>query len=93
MRKALLAVFMAASAAGCGQSSEAAFDKEFDTNFRASCISAAVRGSTSDAVATKVCDCTLAGINAKFSRTEKMALSAEQAQPIAAACMKQAGLP
>lgn len=93
MRKALLAVLVTTALAGCGQASEDAFDKEFDSNFRASCVSAAVARGAPEAIVTKVCDCTLAGVNAKFSRTEKMTLSAEQAQPITAECMKTAGMP
>jgi hypothetical protein len=91
MRRTLLAMAMAASIGGCGQASEEAFDKEFDTNFRASCVSAAVSRGAPEAIATAMCDCSLAGINDKFSRTEKMTLTAEQAQPITAECMKKAG--
>ena len=92
MRNILFALALAAAAGGCGQADDATMSKAFDTNFRASCVSAAVRGIASEAVATEVCDCTLAGINAKFSPTEKLALSAEQAQPITAECMQKAGL-
>ena len=92
MRKTLIALSMAASAGACGQADEAALDKQFDSNFRASCVAAAVRGVASEAVATEVCDCTLAGINETFSTSEKMTLSAEQARPITDACMKKAGL-
>ena len=53
---------------------------------------AATRGVVSEAVATQVCDCTLAGINARFDANEKLALTAEQAQPITAECMSKAGL-
>ena len=93
MRRTLLAIVVAASLAGCGQASEEAFDKEFDTNFAASCVSAAVGRGAPEAMATQLCDCSLAGINARFDRTEKMALTAEQARPITAECMKKAGIP
>ena len=91
MRKVLLVVVATAFASGCGKADQAALDKEFDTNFRASCVSAAVRGTT-EAIATQMYDCTLAGINAKFSTAEKLALTAEQAQPITDECMRKAGL-
>ena len=91
MRKSLLMLTCAAAlTAGCGQASEQ-FNGEFDKKFRESCISAAVGRGAPEAAVTKVCDCTLAGIDAKFSRSEKMTLSAEQAQPITAECMKKAG--
>ena len=90
MRTILLALTLAAG--GCEQADDEAESSEFDRNFRAACVSAAVRGNASEAVATEVCDCTLAGINARFSTSEKLAISAEQAQPITAECMAKAGL-
>ena len=90
MRTILPALLLAAAVSGCGQASEEAESREFDSNFRASCVSAAVRGAASEAIATQVCDCTLEGINAQFDTAEKLAITAEQAMPITAECMKKA---
>jgi hypothetical protein len=89
MRK-LFVLCVAALATGCGQASDETINQEFDTNFRASCVSSAVRSGAPEALATQVCDCTLEGINAKFSASEKLTMSPQQAQPMMAACMEKA---
>jgi len=90
MRRMLLALGLAALASGCGQASEDSFDTSFDASFRSSCVSSATRSGAPTEIVTKVCDCTLAGINEKFSVTEKMALSAEEAKPIMDECLNKA---
>ncbi len=90
MRKTMFALGLAAGATGCGQASEDALNREFDANFGASCVSAAVRGGAPEAVATQVCDCTLAAINERYDTAGKIALTAEQAQPLTAECMQKA---
>jgi hypothetical protein len=90
MRKTLFAISMAALAGGCGQANEDAFNREFDSNFRSSCVSSAVGSGAPQAVAEQVCDCTLAGINEKFGMTDKMTMSPEQARPIMDECMTKA---
>jgi len=89
MRNRLLALCLVALAGGCGQADDA-FNKEFDANFRASCIAAASKGGKPEALVAQVCDCTLAGINTKFSTADKMTLTSEQAQPIATECLTKA---
>ena len=91
MHRIPLALSFALAAAGCGQASDDV-SAEFDREFRASCTAAATRGVVPEAVASQVCDCTLEAINQKFSATEKLTLSADQAQPITAECMRKAGL-
>ena len=91
MHRIAFALALAAAAGGCDQARDEAATT-FDREFRASCIAAATRGVVSEAVATQVCDCTLEGINARFDANEKLALTAEQAQPITAECMSKAGL-
>ena len=90
MRKTLLALPLAALACACGQAGEDSFNKEFDASFRSSCVSSAESSGAPAAIASEVCDCTLAGINEKFSVTEKMALSAEEAKPIMDECLNKA---
>jgi hypothetical protein len=75
---------------GCGQAGEESFNREFDKSFSASCVSAAVRSGAPQAKATQLCDCTLAGINEKFSAAEKLTLSNEQAKPIMDQCLEKA---
>ncbi len=95
MRKSVLAA-LAASAllASCGGASEDAINAEFDKNFISSCVSSASTGLPQDK-AQAACDCALAEINEKYSATEKLTLSDEQAMPIAERCfsevMQQAG--
>jgi hypothetical protein len=74
---------------GCGGSTEEAFNREFDKNFAASCTSSAVAGGIPEAAATEACNCALEGINEKFSMTEKMTMSGEEAQPIMAECVSK----
>jgi len=90
MRKTLLTLSLPVLAGACGQAGEDAFNREFDANFRASCVSSAVKGGVAEAIATQTCTCTLAGINEKFSTADKMAMSPEQAQPIMAECVNKA---
>jgi hypothetical protein len=90
MRKTLFAFSVIALAGGCGQANEEAFNREFDSNFRSSCVSSAVGSGAAEALATQICDCTLAGINEKFGMTDKMTMSPEQARPIMDECMTKA---
>jgi hypothetical protein len=75
--------------AGCGEASEKAFNDEFDKNFRASCVSSATQAGAPAEAAEKACDCSLAKINEKYSATEKLTMSGEDAQPIMAECIQQ----
>ena len=70
----------------CGNT-EQAFNREFDENFSSSCLSSAVAGGVPADAAAGACDCALKEINAKFSTTEKVSLSPEQARPIMTECM------
>ena len=90
MRTILLALPLAALVGGCGQASEEAFNREFDSNFRSSCVASATAGGAPEGIGTQICDCTLAGINAKYGMSEKMAMSPEQAEPIMAECVSKA---
>ena len=90
MRRTLLALTCVAPLLGsCGQAGEEAFNKQYDESFMSSCVSAATGSGVSSDLATKACDCALAGINEKFSATEKVTLSQEQAAPIVAACKEK----
>ena len=90
MRQSLLAtICLVPLLGGCGKASEDTFNKQYDESFMASCVSAASRGNVTSELATKMCDCALDGINAKFSATEKVALSQEQAAPIVNACKEK----
>jgi hypothetical protein len=86
MRKSLPTLIAAAALiAGCGQADEA-----FDKNFAESCVSSATEAGVPAAVAGKVCDCTLTKINEKFSTSEKLTMSPQDAQPMMVACMNEA---
>jgi hypothetical protein len=89
MRKSVVAA-LAASAlvAGCGGASEEAMNAEFDRNFTSSCVTSASAGLPEDK-ARAACDCALAEINEKYSASEKIALSDEQAMPIAERCFSE----
>ena len=90
MRTGLLAlVCLPGLVGGCGNTEEA-FSKQFDESFIKSCVSSAVKTGAPSPGATQICDCALAGINVKYSTTEKMTLSGEDAAPIMDACVKQA---
>ncbi len=93
LRGLIAAICLAPAAAGCGQASEAAFDKQYDENFRASCVAAATQSGAPADRATKACDCTLAKINAKFDRQEKLTLSQAQAQPLVNECLAEVAKP
>ena len=89
MRKTWLALIcLPALVGGCGQASEAA-DKAFDENFRASCIAAAGGGTIAPELAAQACDCALSKINERYSTSEKLTLTDEQAQPIARECFEK----
>jgi len=89
MRKMLLTLGLAALATGCGQANDDAFNTNFDASFRSSCVSSAVGSGAPQNIASEVCDCTLKGINEKFSTAEKMAMSPEQAKPIMNECLSK----
>ena len=89
MRKTMLAlVCVSALVGGCDQASDAA-SREFDEQFRANCISAATGGQLPANLVEKACDCSLAKINERYSGTDKLTLTNEQAQPIAAECLAE----
>ena len=90
MRKTLPALAAIALAGGCGGSGEEAFNREFDSNFRSSCVSSAVGGGAPQSVAEQICDCTLAGINERFDMADKMTMDPEQAKPIMDECVSKA---
>jgi hypothetical protein len=86
MRTRLLTLaFAAALTAGCAQADEA-----FDKNFAESCVSSATQSNVPAEVAKKACDCTLTKINEKFSTSDKLTMSPEQAQPMMVACLNEA---
>ena len=87
-KKLLMLACLPAFAGGCGQASEAA-NREFDANFRSSCISAAAGGTIAPELAAEACDCALARINEQYSTSEKLTLTDEQAQPIAVECFEK----
>ena len=90
MRMQLLVLAGAAAVTGgCGQAAEEAAGKAFDDNFRTSCVSAAQSGLSAE-LATKACDCALEKNNEQYTTSEKLALSDEQAQPIAMECFQKA---
>jgi hypothetical protein len=73
---------------GCDQASEAA-SRQFDEQFRTNCISAASGGQLPQDLVAKACDCALAKINERYGTAEKLTLTNEQAQPIAAECLAE----
>ena len=89
MRKTMLMLACLAAVGGCGQAAEEAANKEFDENFVSSCNAAAAGGRLSPELAAQACDCALAKINERYSTAEKLILSDEQAQPIAAECFAE----
>ncbi len=74
---------------GCGQATEAA-GKKFDEKFRSSCVSSAVESGAPPPLAVRTCTCAIDEINKKYSVTEKMTLSDEQAMAIVIPCAKKA---
>ena len=75
--------------AGCGKVTEAANDK-FDEQFRSSCVASAVKTGAPAAISQKACDCTIDEINKKYSASEKLTLSQDDAMPILEKCAKEA---
>jgi hypothetical protein len=89
MRRGIFALIcLPVLVAGCGDADEAA-NQAFDENFRSSCVSAGTGGRLSAELVAKACDCALAKINERFSTSEKLTLTSEQAQPIAQECFAQ----
>ena len=74
--------------AACGQKSEQAFNAKFDQNFVTSCVSSAAKTGVPNDLAGKVCGCAIVAIDKKYSATEKLTLSEDQANPIMAECVK-----
>jgi len=91
MRKKLFVMMcLSTAAAGCGQASEENLNEQFDDNFRSSCISSATAGGAlTTELATQASDCALATINERYSTSEKLTLTDEQAQPIAMECFQK----
>jgi hypothetical protein len=90
MPRTLLALTsLAPLLAGCGQASEEAFNKQYNASFMASCVSSAEGGGAPAQLAQSACSCALDGINAKFSRSEKVSLSPAQVTPIVNACLEK----
>jgi hypothetical protein len=90
MRGKLFALLsLALPLAACGQKSEQAFNDKFDKNFVSSCVSSATKSGVPSDLAGKVCGCSIAEINKKYSATEKLTLSEAQANPIMAECVKK----
>ena len=87
MRGKLAISLMAVALSGCGQADQAINDS-FDREFSESCVASA-RGGLTEELATKACDCALARINEQYSATEKIALTDEQAMPIAQQCFAE----
>lgn len=79
--------------AACGQKSEQAFSEKFDQNFVSSCVGSATRTGVPQDIAGKVCGCTIAEINKKYSARDKLTLSESQANPIMAECLKTVQAP
>lgn len=89
MRTGLISLAcLSAFAAGCDQANEAA-SRQFDEQFRANCISAATGGQLAPDLVAKACDCSLAKINEQYGPADKLTLTNEQAQPIAAQCLAE----
>ena len=89
MKKTMLAlVCLSGLVGGCGQAEQAA-NESFDREFLASCVAAANTGTLPQELATQACDCALEKINERYDTAEKLALSNEQAQPIALECFNQ----
>ena len=81
-------VVLAFLVGGCGQAGDAA-DRQFAETFRANCISSATGGQLSPDMVEKACDCALGKIEERYSTTEKLALTNEQAGPIAMECLAE----
>jgi hypothetical protein len=80
----LFAVLIAvALSTGCGEATEQAIDESFLAN----CKSSATGGGMAAELADTACDCALAGINEKYSASEKLTMTNEQAMPIAEKCL------
>ena len=89
MRKTILALAgLSCLLGGCGQAGDAA-DRQFAETFRSNCISSATGGQLSADLVEKACDCALAKIEERYSTTEKLALTNEQAGPIAMECLAE----
>jgi len=86
----LAIAFAAAALTACGQASNDAINEKFDEGFSSSCTTAATGGGAPADLATRICDCALAKINEKYSTTEKLTLSPEEAQPLMAQCVEEA---
>ena len=89
MRKTMLALAgLSGLVGGCGQAGDAA-DRQFAETFRANCISSATGGQLTADLVEKACDCALGKIEERYSTTEKLALTNEQAGPIAMECLAE----
>jgi major membrane immunogen (membrane-anchored lipoprotein) len=75
--------------AGCGKSSEAAFNKGYDDKFRSSCVASASKSGMPTQLATTLCECAITEINKKYSASQKLTLSEEQSEPILKACLNK----
>jgi len=89
MRKTMFAlVCLSSLVGGCDQATDAA-SREYDVQFRAACISAATGGQLAQDLVVKACDCAIAKINERYSVADKLTLTDQQAQPIAAECLAE----
>ena len=75
--------------AGCSKATEAASNK-FDEQFRTACVGSAVKTGAPPVISKRACDCTIDEINKKYSATEKLTLSQDDAMPILEQCAKKA---
>ena len=73
-----------------GRAATEAAGKKFDEKFRSSCVSSAVESGAPPPLAVRTCTCAIDEINKKYSVTEKMTLSDEQAMAIVIPCAKKA---
>jgi hypothetical protein len=74
-RKIAGAVLLAAAISGCGFTT--AFTNSFDSGFRSSCLSGAMKNGASKEVAEKYCECALV----KFKETRSMDAAAKACVP------------
>lgn len=89
MRRSMLALLaVAAALPGCSEKTEKQMNDAFNDGFRNSCIASATKSGAPPSAAATICSCVIDRMDKKYSATEKLRLSDEDAMPIMKECME-----
>ena len=90
MKLAISASALALLLSACGQT-DAAAEAAWDQGFISSCVDAA-KGGLGEETANTLCSCTLTKINESMTSEQKIAMTADQGEPMMRACLAENGM-